>query len=68
VHTGTVPERIVRELRSLRERHDAELRKLIRRSARAGIRSQDIADAIGISRATLWRRYGLELHRGDRRS
>lgn len=67
MQTGIVPERVIRELRSLCQRHDEELRKLIRRSANAGVRSQDIADAIGISRATLWRRYGLELHRGNRR-
>jgi len=60
-------DRVLRELRSLRERHDGELRKLIRRSVREGVRSQDIAQAIGISRATLWRRYAPELQRGSAR-
>jgi transposase-like protein len=47
------------------ERHDAEVRRLVSQAARAGARSQDIADAVGVSRSTLWRRYRRELLRTD---
>jgi AcrR family transcriptional regulator len=53
------------ELRSLVERHEAELRQLVGEAARAGARTQDIAEAVGVSRSTLWRRYRAELLRGD---
>jgi DNA invertase Pin-like site-specific DNA recombinase len=52
-----VRENVLRDLRALREQHDAEIRKLIATAARIGIRSEDIASALGISRATLWRHY-----------
>ncbi len=58
-------ERILRELRTACRRHDAELRTLISQAVDAGARTQDIAEALGISRATLWRRYGTELQRGE---
>jgi AcrR family transcriptional regulator len=56
-----VRENVLRDLRVLREKHDAELRKLIATAARTGIRSEDIARAVGISRATLWRHYSSYL-------
>jgi transcriptional regulator of acetoin/glycerol metabolism len=60
-----VSERVLRELRAVCERHDAELRFLISKAVEAGARTQDIAEALGMSRATLWRRYGAVLQRGE---
>jgi AcrR family transcriptional regulator len=51
------------ELQSLVERRDAEVRELVSQAARAGARTQDIAEAVGVSRSTLWRRYRAELMR-----
>ncbi len=45
------------------ERHDAELRTLVARAVESGARTQDIADAVGVSRSTLWRHYRSELLR-----
>jgi transposase-like protein len=56
---------ILGELRSLVQRHDDELRQLVMTAVRAGARTQDIAEAVGVSRSTLWRRYRTELLRGD---
>jgi AcrR family transcriptional regulator len=56
-------------LRAVQERRDEEIRRLVGEAVRAGIRSQDIAAALGISRSTLWRRYADELRqRGDHRA
>jgi AcrR family transcriptional regulator len=54
---------ILGELRVLVERHEAELRRLVAKAVRSGARTQDIADAVGVSRSTLWRRYRSELRR-----
>jgi transposase-like protein len=54
---------VLTELRSLVERHDVELRKLVAQAVQAGARTQDIAEAVGVSRSTLWRRYRAELRR-----
>jgi Homeodomain-like domain len=53
----------LRQLRVMCERHDAKLRAGIITAVRAGARSQEIAQVLGISRATAWRRYGTELRR-----
>jgi AcrR family transcriptional regulator len=58
-----VREHILRELADARARHDAELRDLVVRAVRAGAPTQDIATALGMSRATLWRRYRAQLRR-----
>jgi DNA invertase Pin-like site-specific DNA recombinase len=52
-------------LRAARERRDEEIRRLVRDAVRAGVRSHDIAAALGISRSTLWRRYAKELRQPD---
>jgi transposase-like protein len=54
---------VLGQLRSLVDRHDAEVRRLVAMAVRAGARTQDIADAVGVSRSTLWRRYRAELRR-----
>jgi CRP-like cAMP-binding protein len=62
-----VEPRALRQLRTTHDRQDEELRRLITEAVRAGIRSQDIAEALGVSRSTLWRRYADQLRRPDRR-
>jgi transcriptional regulator with PAS, ATPase and Fis domain len=57
---------ILRELRSIRERHESQTRELVARARKSGAKSHDIARSLNVSRATLWRRYAHELHRdGD---
>jgi AcrR family transcriptional regulator len=57
----------IRQLRALRVRCEAELRKLVVRAARGGANTGQIADSLGISRATLYRRYGEDLRRSRNR-
>jgi AcrR family transcriptional regulator len=61
-------ERLLRQLRASRARRDAELRALIAQSAKAGASSEDIAQALGVSRSTLWRHYGDELRQRSNRN
>jgi len=61
-----VPERILRQIEARCQRHETELRQLIARAVKTGVPSAEIAAAVGISRATLWRRYGTELRRNSR--
>lgn len=49
------------QLHALRLRRDGELRALVAKAAGAGVPSQAIAEALGVSRSTLWRHYGREL-------
>jgi DNA invertase Pin-like site-specific DNA recombinase len=60
-----MPQRALRELRQARERRDAEIRQLVAKALYRGARTQDIADALEISRSTFWRRYTEELRRDD---
>jgi DNA invertase Pin-like site-specific DNA recombinase len=60
-----VDRRALGQLRSLRGRHDDQIRRLLRKCVELGTRTQDIAEALGISRSTLWRHYGDELRRND---
>lgn len=55
-------------LRDLRSRHEREVAMLIAQALAAGASSQDVADALGASRATLRRRYGDHLRRPRRPS
>lgn len=61
-------EPLLRQLRALRTRRDAEVRALIAKSAKAGASSEGIAQALGVSRSTLWRHYGQELQQRPDRS
>jgi transposase-like protein len=56
------------ELHDLRERQDSETRRLVIEAVSAGASSSEIAQALGVSRSTLWRRYPVELRRAGRRA
>jgi AcrR family transcriptional regulator len=58
-----VADQLLRRLEALRVRCEKDLRRLIASAAAAGFTAQEIADAIGVSRATLWRRYREDLQR-----
>jgi DNA invertase Pin-like site-specific DNA recombinase len=60
-----IPQRALQELRQARERRDAEIRQLVAKALRRGARTQDIADALKISRSTFWRRYTDQLRRDE---
>lgn len=62
-HVAYVPEHALGQLRALQERQAAETRKLVFSAARQGATSRQIADALGVSRATLWRRHRDQLRR-----
>jgi anti-anti-sigma factor len=62
---GFVESPALRRLRDSRERRDEEVCRLIAQAVLAGVRSQDIAEALGISRSTLWRHYRNELRLRD---
>jgi transposase-like protein len=61
-------ERFLRQLHALRTRRDVELRALVAKAAEAGGSSEAIAQALGVSRSTLWRHYGHELQQRPERS
>jgi DNA-directed RNA polymerase specialized sigma24 family protein len=62
---ASVEPRALRELRAARERRDADIRRRVGQAALAGIRSQDIATALGVSRSTLWRHYADQLRQPE---
>jgi biotin operon repressor len=49
-------------------RRDSELRVLVAKAAEAGVSSQAIAEALGVSRSTLWRHYGEQLQQRAERT
>lgn len=57
---------VLRKLSALRRRQETELLTLLAQAVDTGARSQDIADALAVSRSTLWRRYGTVLRRNGR--
>jgi DNA invertase Pin-like site-specific DNA recombinase len=61
-----VDRRVLNQLSAMRGRHEDQIRSLVARCVEAGASSQDIADALEISRSTLWRHYGEELRRNHR--
>lgn len=54
---------VLHALRRASEEHKAETRSLVKRAKRTGAKSHDIAQALNVSRATLWRHYTEELSR-----
>jgi DNA invertase Pin-like site-specific DNA recombinase len=56
-----MPARFLGQLQALRLRRDSELHALVAKAAESGVSSQAIAEALAVSRSTLWRRYGDEL-------
>ena len=51
----------------LRARHEAELGEVLIAAVREGATAEQIAQALGVSRSTVWRRHGQQLRQGKRR-
>ena len=52
---------VLGDLATVREQHEAELSGLVTRAIGAGAATHEIARVLGISRATVWRRFREEL-------
>jgi len=52
---------VLQNLQIVHQQHDAQLRALVRQAIEAGAPSHEIAKVLGISRATVWRRFREEL-------
>jgi transposase-like protein len=55
---------VLGNLGMLREEHEAELRELVSQAIAAGAPTHELARALGVSRATVWRRFRDELRTG----
>lgn len=66
--TEALLEQTARLLSARRAAQDKQVRELIPQAVSAGVSTQDIARTIGVSRATLWRRYSSELRQARHRA